>query len=35
MPADHGDYHDEIVRLPAGLRLRHRRPEIRQRKIFD
>lgn len=30
-----GDYHDQIVRTPAGWRLRHRRAEIRQRKFFD
>ncbi|MET0188700.1 MAG: nuclear transport factor 2 family protein [Pseudonocardia sediminis] len=30
-----GDYHDEIVRTPAGWRLRRRRAEIRERKFFD
>ena len=30
-----GDYHDEIVRTPAGWRLRRRRAEIRRRKFFD
>jgi ketosteroid isomerase-like protein len=30
-----GDYRDEIVRTPAGWRLRHRSAEIRQRKFFD
>ncbi|MEU7811767.1 hypothetical protein [Pseudonocardia sp. NPDC049154] len=33
-----GDYRDEIVRIPAGWRLRHRRVEIRARrcrKFFD
>ena len=30
-----GDYHDEIVRTPAGWRLRSRRAEIRRRKFFD
>ncbi|MBV9919460.1 MAG: hypothetical protein JOY78_01200 [Pseudonocardia sp.] len=27
--------HDEIVRTPAGLRIRRRRAEIRARKFFD
>lgn len=30
-----GDYHDEIVRTPAGWRLRRRQVEMRQRKFFD
>lgn len=30
-----GDYHDELVRTPAGWRLRRRRAELRQRKFFD
>ncbi|MFA5708180.1 nuclear transport factor 2 family protein [Mycolicibacterium sp.] len=30
-----GDYHDQIVRTPAGWRLQRRRAELRQRKFFD
>lgn len=30
-----GDYHDELVRTPAGWRLRRRRGELRKRKFFD
>ncbi|MGV0836151.1 nuclear transport factor 2 family protein [Mycolicibacterium thermoresistibile] len=30
-----GDYYDQIVRTPAGWRLKHRSAEIRQRKFFD
>lgn len=30
-----GDYHDTIVRTPAGWRLQRRRADVRQRKFFD
>lgn len=30
-----GDYYDELVKTPAGWRLRRRRAELRQRKFFD
>lgn len=30
-----GDYRDQLVRTPAGWRLKHRSAEVRKRKFFD
>jgi hypothetical protein len=30
-----GDYHDELIRTPAGWRLHRRRYVVRQRQFFD